>query len=655
MIRKLDDVASEDGLSAPAAPAAPFASPEPLRSLGTEGGAIARLSDDLSRMNERLAEVLRMPAAPLAHGGVFALHDDLIVCGVLGGKDVGKSTLINALAGERISESDEEVGAGTTRPLAYVHEDVRQEVDARLRQLERDFDLDVRIHRAEAIRQLVLVDLPDFDSEFRLHHQQVKRLAPLFDRVLWVMTPRKVGDREWVSMFTRTIKDPSNVHCVLNKVDELFSDDEPFSAGAEDSALDFWRKQKDWFRESLTPTGCFKDADHHFVIAARYPTPAALEERVAWLWNDPQWQAYAADRETVARIARLASEEFDRLRDCIMGPLSLEKARAIKKANQRREMGHNVALMRRHYELDRLFELLDLCEDSEYRQSLLDEGFGEVYTASVARSLQTRMRSNAELADELLERRVEDWKLLWWIYWFFGWLPRLLGRRYSTVMDARLQRERDVFSVGGMSLQDRARLIRARFLSDQALLLKRLSISESVLPSDKDLARQAKDEADQAAGDFESRLLETLRKTDRLPGRPQRYALWAVLLWFPFLQPILQGMLDVGQGGAGGSVFLVSRGLYAIVTALGPTKLLIGFSFVAAVYVIILTVMYARALKAVRDLREKSRQASPMVDLVEALLMEHTVLPLLDPLARHRAKLAELRSAFEALAREAGA
>ena len=54
--------------------------------------------DELQSINRELAALLSMAPADLSVGADTASRDELVICGLLGGKDVGKSTLSNALA-----------------------------------------------------------------------------------------------------------------------------------------------------------------------------------------------------------------------------------------------------------------------------------------------------------------------------------------------------------------------------------------------------------------------------------------------------------------------------------------------------------------------------------------------------------------------------
>ncbi|MHC4610777.1 MAG: GTPase domain-containing protein, partial [Planctomycetota bacterium] len=74
----------------------------------------------LRSVNRRLSELLHQEPLPLAEGGAKSMEDPLWVWGIVGGKDVGKTTLINALAGAEVVSPGCEVGEGTVGPAAYL-------------------------------------------------------------------------------------------------------------------------------------------------------------------------------------------------------------------------------------------------------------------------------------------------------------------------------------------------------------------------------------------------------------------------------------------------------------------------------------------------------------------------------------------------------
>ncbi len=172
--------------------------------VGMDNGGV---SSELNAINRELSRLLHIDPCPFSLGADAALKDELVVCGILGGKDVGKSTLINTLAGTEVSVDSDEVGKGTACPMVYVHEAVQAVAMRRLQEIGQQVPFDLSLHRADSIRSVVLVDLPDFDSDYADHRRIVQRVAPLLDRVLWVQTPRKIGDRMWVELFSDVIKD----------------------------------------------------------------------------------------------------------------------------------------------------------------------------------------------------------------------------------------------------------------------------------------------------------------------------------------------------------------------------------------------------------------------------------------------------------------
>ncbi len=604
---------------------------------------------ELEKLNQELAALLGAEPAELTSGATRALNDELVICGILGGKDVGKSTLINALAGRDVSADEQEVGEGTRRPMAYVHQDSRAAVASRLSQIEQQVPIDVTVHHADPVRNVVLVDLPDFDSQFQDHLQQVKTIAPLLDRVLWVMTPRKVGDRVWADMFRQVIKDPRNVHCVLNKIDELLSDANPFKVASDPRvgrATAFWRDQHQWMAQSLVAAGCAQEDEHRFLIAAKYVGAAEFVDRIAWMWADCDWTRYCDDRDTVGRLACLTQDEFERLRQSVLGPVSAQQVCMIKQANQRRELAEGARTLRRHYDLKRTGELLSSVCDPAYQQDLLNDAFGPDYCQTVAQSLQARLRPNAELADELLERRVEHWPLLRLVYWLFGWLPRLLGRRYAAGAAARSEVPSDPFRVTGLGLTERIDLLRSRLLADYALLFDRLGIAGEA-PSTDALGVGVGAAADRLEIELESRLFDCLRAADAPPRRWKKIAVWAVLIWFPLVQPVLEGVLEMASLE---STFRFVHGVYRVVLALGASRLLTGLAVVGGVYVVILTAMYANSLRDVRRLRESGDDESPVAEAIDEILLEEIVAPLTGAVQEKHQKLQALVTQLDQLA-----
>lgn len=598
----------------------------------------------LQAINQDLAALLHLPTLSFELGAEHAQGDGLIVCGLAGGKDVGKSTLINALAGATITSDTREVGRGTERPLAYVHEAARRAAAERLGGVSHPWQLEVAPHRVDAIRNLVLVDLPDFDSEFAEHAEIVRAVLPRLDRVIWVMTPRKIGDGAWTDLLPQVFKDPLNIRYVLNKVDELLADAEPLNGASKasrdssaKSAEAFWQAQHRWVARNLQAVGQAADDDRRFLVAAAYPTPSAFLDRTAALWDDTQWHRNADERGAVAEIARLMAADLARLRDSVLAPLSESDSAAIKAANVRRERIEVTVRIRKHFDLDRVVESLSWACDPAAYQPAFEHELGPTVQDRLARAAQARIRSDAELAETLLHERLTQWPLLSLAYWPLGWLSRSVGRRMARDSAGPSALAVDRWDAGESELVERLDRVRAAALSEHARLAADLGVEEE-LPSAKAMARGVQAAADELAPRIESRWLDNARHMDRPPSGLSKITLWGLVLWFPLLQPVFE---EVSRGYFETGQWTWMRAAARLVTTLSATHILTSLAVVLLVFVIIVAGMYSRRLRRVNAQR-KALEGHTQAEAVAELLVAEVLVPLTAPWRRRLNRLTEI-------------
>ncbi|HSQ36892.1 MAG TPA: GTPase [Acidimicrobiia bacterium] len=144
-----------------------------------------------------------------------------LVLALLGGTGSGKSSLLNALAGERVAEVSA-LRPHTTRPLAWVP----QGAEPALGQLLDRLGVGERVVH-ERFPGIALLDLTDVDSIDRSHRTAVETLLPDIDGVVWVLDPVKYNDPVLHEEFIAPLADSADQFVfVLNQIDRL-GEDEP--------------------------------------------------------------------------------------------------------------------------------------------------------------------------------------------------------------------------------------------------------------------------------------------------------------------------------------------------------------------------------------------------------------------------------------------
>src|SRR5437016_1055671 len=156
------------------------------------------LADDLRRQSEALD-----------------VEKPLLVIMLMGVTGVGKSTLLNALAGGPIAQAS--FTRPTTRdPVVYFHHSVKTDrLDPTLRLCR------LVQHDREGLIQKVIVDTPDLDSNDLANREKLKALLPVADIVLYVGSQEKYHDKLGWELFKEQ-RQRRAFAFVLNKWDRCF-------------------------------------------------------------------------------------------------------------------------------------------------------------------------------------------------------------------------------------------------------------------------------------------------------------------------------------------------------------------------------------------------------------------------------------------------
>ena len=114
-----------------------------------------------------------------------------LIVAFMGGTGVGKSTLLNRLAGKPIAKAD--VVRPTSREVTLYH---HQTVTMQHLPEQQLANINVSQHDNAANQQVVWIDMPDFDSTEQRNKQLVFQWLPYIDVLIYVVSPERYKDEK---------------------------------------------------------------------------------------------------------------------------------------------------------------------------------------------------------------------------------------------------------------------------------------------------------------------------------------------------------------------------------------------------------------------------------------------------------------------------
>ncbi|MHC4829077.1 MAG: GTPase family protein, partial [Planctomycetota bacterium] len=175
--------------------------PWPIRSF--QGGA--------KKLEARLAEI---------EAKAQATEKTLVVL-LLGGTGVGKSTFLNALAGQPIAGTSDAIRAYTSQLNLFHHEDAS--IGFLTQGIEDRFEH--HAHTAEPLRDKVVIDAPDVDSTEVKHQELVEAFLPKVDVVLYLTSWQKYRNSA-VGDVIAGLRGSHSFVFIMNQVDRVRSEGE---------------------------------------------------------------------------------------------------------------------------------------------------------------------------------------------------------------------------------------------------------------------------------------------------------------------------------------------------------------------------------------------------------------------------------------------
>lgn len=145
---------------------------------------------------------------------------DTVVVALAGGTGSGKSSLVNALAGEVVAESGAQRPT-TFEPLAWIPANP----EPGLVRLLDSIGIEDRVGQ-DRVPWLAVIDLPDTDSVSEDNRATVERVLPLVDAIVWVVDPEKYQDRVLHERYLAPLsRHADRFLFALNHIDRIDDDD----------------------------------------------------------------------------------------------------------------------------------------------------------------------------------------------------------------------------------------------------------------------------------------------------------------------------------------------------------------------------------------------------------------------------------------------
>lgn len=490
-------------------------------------------------------------APPILHSAEPAsLNLPLFVYGILGGKDVGKTTLINALAGSTISRELRGIGPGTHTPVIYVHHDDAPLLRERL-SIDPGLEFEVVTHDREVLRHVALVDLPDFDSKRNLpdHARRAAAFKPHLDAFIWVTTVRKIDHPELLRQMQSVSPKQENFVCVVTFADEVIQ-------SGKDS-LDGLRR-------------------------------LCLEKMRGLYFAD-----FAADNLFTVCTLDQRSYDFPSLEERLVRQHSPEEIAERRQRNALRSTIANISLVREHFRLDE--SLTSLAQLQQELPERCDENMPGSYWETVTDRVGRLDGPYRRMASRLFSHRIWGWPILSALLFPLSAVVSYLGGRLFFEAESRwsdYHQLKDILTVDGLGLDVRLRRVASEL---RAKFLRLHQAFEDLLVVDVDTDAELElwsnwlDENDR-------KTLDALTQRYGRPGLLKRWLVYLPLLWFPLAQPVLEKYLNQPQLTAGG--FFKGLGL-TFIQLLGASYLIRSVVVLLVIYGLWLLWFYSSSARQV--------------------------------------------------------
>ncbi|MGE5608971.1 MAG: GTPase [Bacillota bacterium] len=563
-----------------------------------------QLVEDISQQMGIERPLLMEEGSPVLDAAALQKDLPMYLVGLIGGKDVGKSSLVNALVGQEITARTSH-GPGTEIVIAYAHE---AQVAGLRALLDREVGGQYRIvtHTIPRLYRQVLLDLPDIDSHYAHHIEVTRRMLRHMLYPIWLQSVEKYADRRPRELLATVAAGnaPQNFIFCLNKADQVMQHE------AEQAAKE---------------------------LVEDYAT------RIAEQLNLPE-------RPRVWLISATHPQEYDlpALRDLLASQKS-EEVVGLSRQRAERQQGISLAQWVEQLGLEQRLAGLDRLQSAAEEELAARVGVPLIDTAIPA--LLDDPAYRLALGDEVMQQRVNRWPIVNVLHVLLGPLLSMVRLRLPVQQQRGLAGSEELVQVhlqelwaartAGQELDAAAGQSVAGLVQSTFAYLQQSSPVVSKLYGQRKLWEPIA--AGVAEMDLRRRLASTIERQRAvirswLSSRGMLGAMFRILLtvgavvWFPFAQPILEAWMN----GVGHMALLA-------VQVLGVSYLLKNVGFLVIYFVVLWLILKWDTQRRVdRWLGRWKSGASldPTLSLAGQVVEWNN--ELLEPIRSARAKMAEL-------------
>jgi hypothetical protein len=367
--------------------------------------------------------------------------------------------------------------------------------------------------------------------------------------MVWVTTPRKYGDHEFISQFTAVAQSHDYYFVVLNKVDQ---------------------------------------------IAKHIPKDEIRREVYGYLKEEcTKNQVTVPDEKRLflTSVINPAEYEFPMLKERLVRIHSPQEIAKAKLKNLQSEFEKNIQRIKRHYRLEEAIQAFD--HMIEQIQASVQEAFSVEYSQTVQSRVSSLESLQRRISAQLFAQRVKHLPLLWLVYYPLSGVIASIGGFLSFQQSGEKEFEsaKEILRFGSVTAS--MRLVQVT----NQLRNKHPNWQEQWEQIQVDSV-QVHERFGKLLHEYEDMVTQHVLENIKPPGILHKTGVYFPLVWIPFLQPVLYQLSKIESGVLSVDGIWVLFGI--LLSLFSASTLLVSVLFLIVFYIVWLGILYSFCVKRVQ-------------------------------------------------------